>query len=266
MNTKDNSMNMDQVKKHMNDQLWSMYIDTEKHFCIGILEISEGFFKEKKPIDFDEKMPLAYLPLQKLPENEEASANIILDITNIAACPNIYLLLEAIHENKPESIADFHLKAFYKFKKNSSGKIRKLEFASLDRTNKKCNWTANNNGYVINHYGQKLIKFIDPKLAQWVSLVSSQFYNIASIDAEQRFGVKKGKYIPGGAVSEVDELMSAISYLSGQKDLQEDTEVEVDYKKLKQDTREDYLKMKELLKDTKWNINENLKNMNIFVE
>lgn len=267
MSIKDNSMSKDEVKKHMNDQLWSMYIDTEKHFCIGMLELSENFFSKNEAIDFDKTMPLAYLPLQKLPEEPEAVANIIVDITNIAACPNIYLLLEAIHENKPEKVADFHLKAFFKFKKNCSPNHTNLEFASLDRISKKNNWSVNNKGFVLNHFGQKLIKFIDPKLAQWVSLVGSHFYNVACIDAETRFGVKSKSYIPGNAVSDIKQLMSAISYLAGDEDDDRDnTDVQVNYDKLRADTKVSYLQMKELLKDTKWDIYQNLKNMKIFLE
>lgn len=258
------AISKEEVKKNMNNQLWSMYIDTEKHFCIGMIELTANLFEDNKLIDFDQHMPLAYLPIKKLPENNESSANIIQDITNIAACPNIYLLLEAIHEDMPESIADFHLKAFYKFKKAVSPSLTKLEFPSLDRTSKKCNWTSNSQGYVINHYGQKIIKFIDPNLAQWVSLVGSQFYNVACIDAEKRFGVKKEKYIPGGPVSEINQLMSAIKYLAGE-DIDDDEEdnAQVDYVKLKAVTREVYLKIKELNKNLKWDIQQNLRNMNI---
>lgn len=241
--------NISQEEINKMGQLWSLYYDTEKHHCIGLVELSDSILNHEELIDFDKKMPLAYKNLEKIPfDNNEAYQNILIDLLVISACPNIYLFLEALYEGKPQHILDFHLNAYDniqksigEYKTDPEAKI----YPSLDRINKKFSWSYNSKGYIINQYGQKVVRFIDPKLAQWVSLVGSQFSTIF-----QLFFVK--------SLNKSEFAESMISIDMDNHSLYSDGE--------KESTYQSYLKMKELLPQLKWDINKNLKNMRIFLE
>lgn len=236
-----NLISTDISKENINiiGQLWSLYYDTKKYHCIGIVELSDSILNNNELIDFDKKMPLGYKNLDKIPfDNNEAYQNIFIDLLVISACPNIYLFLEALYEGKSQYVLDFHLKAYEKiqlsigeYKKDPEAKI----YSSLDRINKKFSWTYNSKGYLINQYGQKVVRFIDPKLAQWVSIVGSQFFNVF-----QLFSLKSFNKL--------------------------EFENTIIFEKYKESTYQSYLEMKNLLPQLKWDINNNLARMKIFLD
>lgn len=233
----------------LSDQLWTVYFDSYKFNCIGIVELSNDFLKQMNTVDFDKNPPMAFMKMAKMPEDREAYLNMLTDLLVIASCPNIYLFLEALHENKSKEIQDFHMNVYERTQKSISPSLYKgsgEDFASLDRVNKPFKWTANEKGFLINQHGQKIIKFSDPKLAKWVSIAGSQFAPLFCFV----FGKTLARIGAGPMIS-----------MNGGK-----ASVETMEGKAQRETKEPYLEMKEMLKDLDWDIYKNLKNMKIFLK
>ena len=233
----------------LSDQLWTVYFDSYKFHCIGILELSNDFLKKMSSVDFDKDPPMAFMKMAKMPEDREAYLNMLTDLLIIACCPNIFLFLEALHENKSQEIQDFHMNVYERTQKSISPSLYKgsgEDFKSLDRVNKPFKWTSNEKGFLINQHGQKIIKFADPKLAKWVSLAGSQFAPLFGFV----FGKTLARIGAGPMISMKDGSVS-LDTMEG---------------KAERETKESYLEMKEMLKDLDWDIYKNLKNMKIFLE
>lgn len=244
---------------YMKDQLWSVYFDTDKHNCIGIIELSKQMFENNSLGNFDKNMPLAYIDIAKLPENEEAKLNIICDLIIISACPNMFLLLQAIHEQKSSEIIEFYFKSFNKFKKAIQSNNDASYYESLERFSQSSVWTSNNKGYLINQYGQKVARFIDPNLAKWVSLIGSQFSLLSkfknTIDHD---------HFNEEVTKSMNEVNRVLRQLVGNEKF--DQETNNGLLNIQKQTKSIYLELKKSLDNLDWDIYKNLKNMEIFLE
>lgn len=251
-------ISLNETYSQMKDQLWSIYFDTEKHGCIGIIELSKELFDNNSFGDFDKNMPLAYIDITTLPENEEAKLNILCDLIIISACPNMFLLLQAIHENKSQETIDFYYKAFCKFKNSIQSNIEESHYESLERVHKSFVWNNNTKGYLINQYGQKVVRFIDPKLAKWVSLIGSQFSIISKFKPS----------LQNSYNSEVQESMNEVNHVLKQLMGNEkfNAEINKNISSLKHETKIVYSELKKSLPDLDWNIDINLAKMKIFLD
>ena len=248
---------MDNIKNHfleedscnsLYEQLWSLYFDQNKYHCVGIIELNHALVNamEKKDadIDFDNIPPLAFMKMEKIPQEEEASLNFLSDISIVSICPNIYLFLEAVHEGKSDEIKQFHLNVYERIQKFIS---TDKHFDSLDRVNKPFQWKATEKGFLINQHGQKILKFSDPLLAYWVSIVGSQFSHVFQFIFQQtlnKIGASSMmSFGADGSITMTNMELEAIK-----------------------NTKESYEHAKTLLKELKWDIYQNRYNMKIFLE
>lgn len=238
----------DLTQTNLGQQLWSIYFDKEKFHCIGVVELSYEFITRKQKVDFERKQPLGFISMKKLTDDEEANLNLLTDLFIVSVCPNIFLFLEAFHENKPQAVQDFHLNVYENMQKFISRGLQGPKFPSLDRVNKPFQWTFNEKGYVINQYGKKIIKFEEPKLAQWVSIVGSQFSDVFQFVFQKTLS----KIGAGPMLSINSSGGFTMTTMSSEAE---------------QRTRKPYLQLKQLNKEIQsWNVHDNLKAMKIYLE
>lgn len=252
---------------NLSQQLWSIYFDVDKYNCIGLIELNQTYLYNQDKVDFDRKPPLAFLKLENLPEEEEPRLNILVDLSIISICPNIFLFLEAIHENKSDEIIDFHLNVFDGIQKFiSEDEELRRKYPTLDRIHKPFKWIANKHGYIINQHGQKVVKFRDPNLARWVSMVAGQFHQLVNFNAKKKqandepeetepmFSSMGGGGGRGGSLINGLNANARAGGPNGPGGLN---------RQMVKYTVQSYQELKQLNKDLIWNIHDNLHKMKI---
>lgn len=163
-------------------QLWRVCIDDVKYHCVGLIALDDKIAKDETLIDFDFYPPLA--TRKKFPKDKEAYMNIMVDLQILSFVPNLYLFLEGIHQEKAPYFIDFHFQVFAEYQRILS---TWNEYPSLDRTRNDLSWKTDENGYIYNQYGQKIIHFVDNNLAAWVALVANQYHHIKLYEKEKSF-------------------------------------------------------------------------------
>jgi hypothetical protein len=240
------------------DQLWTMYFDMEKYHCMGILEMDTSFInaisRGEAKVDFDNRRPLAYISFEKVPQEQEEKLNFMIDWAIASIAPNLYLLMEALHEDKSEEVVNYHLAVYNRIHNFISTELgsdtRKLksQYPSLDRVNKPFQWKYTKSGWLVNQHDQKIIKFDDPELAKWVSIAGSQFSHLFHLEFQRTLNMAGfgGPMISIGSGGQMN-----MSFMGD---------------KATTETEEPYQMLKEMLPNLKWSLQDNLKNMKIFLE